>query len=501
MAEVKESCNTGAENTGTPDQKPVTTVKGAAAAAATSVHALSQAPGADAARHTSPVADLPPVRRALIVACLWLTVAGSSVQDAFGPFFFGAALDKIPHSGAGYHTAIAAVFSVGHVATFFALPLITRVLRDLGSKQLVVIASCARGVTVIIFAVTSDIANWKVFLAYCYAVRLLQGLAFLAITIPVMAYLTRMYPANLGFVNSCLVTSLSLGHAIGTLLSGVLYDVGGFKLPFIVTGSIGIFASVCVGVFVVDIDRLAVEQQHGQQLQGEKSAETAEKHVGLWPVLREPWAFFLLLLAIAALVAVSSMEAILGRYLTSQFGVRATTVGVILAFLFVQSTVLGPILGKLLDGGLRRNTTLIVGLVLLGQGCLLVGPATFLHLPTSLALVSVSLLVIGLGGVLTIMTVNVALVEHLHQIGIGNAVETRVAVASLARVAHCTGFFLGPVLMSPLVAALDFQAAFTILAFVYWGLAGRVLAVRGLKHYWRSSTPAPSCGSSSWEDE
>eukprot|EP00117_Sycon_ciliatum_P029129 scpid62947/ scgid23273/ MFS-type transporter SLC18B1; Solute carrier family 18 member B1 len=442
-----------------------------------------------------------PARRGLTVALLWLSVAAGCLQNVFGPFFFKDALAKNPQSGPGYHTAVGAVFSIGNLSSLVALPLCTRVLRDIGSKQLLVIASFTRAAASIIFSPLNGIADWRVFLAYSYIIRFIHGLAFLCITIPTMTYLTRLYPENLGFVNSCLVTSLSLGHSIGTLLSGALYDVGGFKLPFIVTGSIGIFASVCVGVFVVDIDRLAVEQQHGQQLQGEKSAETAEKHVGLWPVLREPWAFFLLLLAIAALVAVSSMEAILGRYLTSQFGVRATTVGVILAFLFVQSTVLGPILGKLLDGGLRRNTTLIVGLVLLGQGCLLVGPATFLHLPTSLALVSVSLLVIGLGGVLTIMTVNVALVEHLHQIGIGNAVETRVAVASLARVAHCTGFFLGPVLMSPLVAALDFQAAFTILAFVYWGLAGRVLAVRGLKHYWRSSTPAPSCGSSSWEDE
>ncbi|XP_065190676.1 MFS-type transporter SLC18B1-like [Sycon ciliatum] len=292
-----------------------------------------------------------------------------------------------------------------------------------------------------------------------------------------MTYLTRLYPENLGFVNSCLVTSLSLGHSIGTLLSGVLYDVGGFNLPFIVTGAIAFLVSAGVAVFLVDSDKLEKEEQKQPEKTGNarEAAAVAETHLGTFAVLRVPWALYLLFLAIAATFAYSALEAVLSREMSLRLGVSTTVIGVALSFLFIQGALFGPIGGKLLDKGIDRNVTFSVGLVLMGLGCLLVGPASFLHLPHSLPLVIVSLFVFGVGRIISVMTVHVALAEHLRDIGVGTVVETRVPVSGLTRVFLSIGFMCGPLVVSPLVAVLGFQAAFTGLGLVYVFLAGPLL--------------------------
>eukprot|EP00117_Sycon_ciliatum_P046642 scpid73002/ scgid33384/ MFS-type transporter SLC18B1; Solute carrier family 18 member B1 len=418
-----------------------------------------------------------PARRGLTVALLWLSVAAGCLQNVFGPFFFKDALAKNPQSGPGYHTAVGAVFSIGNLSSLVALPLCTRVLRDIGSKQLLVIASFTRAAASIIFSPLNGIADWRVFLAYSYIIRFIHGLAFLCITIPTMTYLTRLYPENLGFVNSCLVTSLSLGHSIGTLLSGALYDVGGFNLPFIVTGAIAFLVSAGVAVFLVDSDKLEKEEQKQPEKTGNarEAAAVAETHLGTFAVLRVPWALYLLFLAIAATFAYSALEAVLSREMSLRLGVSTTVIGVALSFLFIQGALFGPIGGKLLDKGIDRNVTFSVGLVLMGLGCLLVGPASFLHLPHSLPLVIVSLFVFGVGRIISVMTVHVALAEHLRDIGVGTVVETRVPVSGLTRVFLSIGFMCGPLVVSPLVAVLGFQAAFTGLGLVYVFLAGPLL--------------------------
>eukprot|EP00117_Sycon_ciliatum_P031719 scpid90802/ scgid24757/ MFS-type transporter SLC18B1; Solute carrier family 18 member B1 len=421
---------------------------------------------------SSPTASMSPLRRGLIVLGLCLTVASSCIQGTFGPFYFRDALEKNPGAGPGYHTAVGAVFSVTGATSLVVAPVVTRVLRDVGSKQLLVIASATRSAASLLFSTLNSIGDWRVFLTYSYILRFIQGFGLLAITIPTMTYLTRMYPHNLGFVNSWLIISMSMGKAAGLVLSGGLYDVGGFKLPFLVTGATGLLVSLCVALFIVDIDKLAMEQKQRQQQQQKQqesnngstgTAAVPEKHVSTLRILCVPWVWVICLFAVSSAPAYSSLEALLAPHVKSQFGASAVVIGAALALFLTQSLIFGPILGGLLDRGFSRYALLALALLLIGLGCLIVAPATFLHLPNSLVLVFVSMFVSGVGRVLGIVTFPVVLAEHLRDIGFGNVVEMRVAVSGLTRVVLSLGSSAGPLVMSPLVAVLGFQTAFTIL--------------------------------------
>eukprot|EP00117_Sycon_ciliatum_P022337 scpid75924/ scgid19301/ len=117
-----------------------------------------------------------PSRRVFILTSL---AAGSfsSNLNSFAAFFTTAALDKHPSGGADYHAAVGSAYSISFVAGAMAIPLLTKDLPNIGGKNLMVLSYSVTGATQLIFAYVTSIADWRVFLVYCYCVRILQGVA------------------------------------------------------------------------------------------------------------------------------------------------------------------------------------------------------------------------------------------------------------------------------------------------------------------------------------
>ncbi|XP_065190079.1 uncharacterized protein LOC135820948 [Sycon ciliatum] len=402
----------------------------------------------------------------MLSVCLALGCAPMNITT-IRPFFFTDALAKNPTGGVEYHTAVGGVFSVSAVAGLISSPWVIYDLPNIGSKQLMVLGLALQGSTAVLFSALDRIADWRVFLAYSYILQFIQGSAFIAITIPGMTYLTRMYPESLGFVSSSTLSSLATGHSVGNVLSGGLYDIGGFMLPFIVIGSISVLMSLCVGLVVVDIEKLTA--QH---------TGVMEKHIGMFSILRLPWIWFLIGLTVATNIAGSACEATLSVHVKAEFDVGSVVPGSALALLIVLNAPLAPLVGYLLDRSVSGYVLILFGLALISLGCFLVGPSALTHLSQSLALVFVSMLPLSIGHVLMSVSCPFVISHYLRDIGVGTVPETRVAVVGLVRVLFCSGFIIGPLVTSPLVAALDFQAAFTILAFVYVGLVGILVVLK-----------------------
>ncbi|XP_065190969.1 uncharacterized protein LOC135821904 [Sycon ciliatum] len=419
------------------------------------------------------IADMTRKRREVMTFFVCLAVVTSCINlSQLGPFMFSAALARHPGGGAGYHTAIGAIFSMVQVGVVVSSPFITHDLPNIGSKQLLVLAACVHGVFSNLFSSLHWIRDWKVFLAYAYVMRFVQGVAFAATTIGAQTYLTRIHPSNLGLVNSLMIMSGALGHVIGAVLSGGLHDIGGFPLPFYVTGAIALLGAICLALIVFDVDRLLPAEQAADGKTG--------GGVSIRCVLRVPWIWFLLLQVVASNFAFSSVSSLLGYYMKSEFHVRSVIRGLAIGSQVFFQVVSAPIVGKLIDRGFNCYLLVLLGLLLSVAGCLLIGPSAFLHLRPSLALVFVVTIPMGAGHSLMAVASLVAMTQHLEMIGVGSAVDTRFAVAGLARFFLSAGHGMAPLVMSPLVAVLDFQTAFTILAFVYLALAGLLVVLKWL---------------------
>ncbi|XP_065190074.1 MFS-type transporter SLC18B1-like [Sycon ciliatum] len=419
------------------------------------------------------IADMTRTRRGVMTFFVCLAVVTSCINlSQLGPFLFSAALARHPGGGAGYHTAIGAIFSMVQIGVVVSSPFITHDLPNIGSKQLLVLAGCVHGVFSNLFSSLHWIRDWKVFLAYAYVMRFVQGMAFAATTIGAQTYLTRIHPSNLGLVNSLMIMNIALGDVIGVVLSGGLHDIGGFPLPFYVTGAIALLGAVCLALIVFDMDRLLPAEQVADGKTGSV--------VSISRVLRVPWIWFLILQVVASNFAFSSVAALLGYYMKSEFHVQSVIRGLALGSQVFFQFVSAPVVGKLTDRGFNCYLLVLLGLLLSVAGCLLIGPSAFLHLRPSLVLVVVVTIPLGAGHSLMAVASLVAMTQHLEMIGVGSTVDTRFAVAGLARFFLSAGYGMTPLVMSPLVAVLGFPAAFTILAFVYLALAGLLVVLKWL---------------------
>eukprot|EP00117_Sycon_ciliatum_P004624 scpid75780/ scgid8910/ len=132
--------------------------------------------GGNASGVSAAARRISPSRRVLILTSL---AAGSfsSNLNSFAAFFTTAALDKHPSGGADYHAAVGSAYSISFVAGAMAIPLLTKDLPNIGGKNLMVLSYSVTGATQLIFAYVTSIADWRVFLVYCYCVRILQGVA------------------------------------------------------------------------------------------------------------------------------------------------------------------------------------------------------------------------------------------------------------------------------------------------------------------------------------
>ena len=54
----------------------------------------------------------------------------------------------------------------------------------------------------------------------------------------------KLYPDNVAKIMSFAELIFGLGYALGPAIGGVLYDFGGFKLPFIAVGLFGLVIAI-----------------------------------------------------------------------------------------------------------------------------------------------------------------------------------------------------------------------------------------------------------------
>ena len=55
-----------------------------------------------------------------------------------------------------------------------------------------------------------------------------------------------LYPEQLGTINSWSETALGVGYSVGPAIGGLLYDAGGFHLPFVAVGLANILFAMII---------------------------------------------------------------------------------------------------------------------------------------------------------------------------------------------------------------------------------------------------------------
>ncbi|XP_065190967.1 chromaffin granule amine transporter-like [Sycon ciliatum] len=415
--------------------------------------------------------SMSPARRVFILVTL-ATASMSGNLTSIASFYTTAALDKNPGAGIGYHTAIGGVYSIFMVAGAIAVPLFSKDLPNIGSKNLIILSYFITGVSHSLFAFVTTISDSRIFLVFSYCIRILEGTAYVMSAVAVMTYLMAMYPTNLGFVSAFQMTFLAIGHVFGVLGGGAIYDIGGFRAPFLFGGAFNLVVCAALFLSLIDVEDLGVKQN------GRKGAKAASA----WTILRVPWVWVMAFTLLMANFGYGGVEAVLGARMDSTLHSPAVLVGAVLSVKAIGTSVASPFVGALLDRGVNPPLFIVLGMLCETLGLSLIGPAVFVHGTPPLWLLFVGVLPLSLSNVLMQASSIISMSQHLEGVGVGDCVEMRAAVAGLSRFSLTIGYGLGPAVASPMVAVLGFPLAMTAIGLVYAGMAVLMLPLSWLHH-------------------
>jgi len=243
-------------------------------------------------------------------------------------------------------------------------------------------------------------------------------------------------------------TSFGAGSILGPTLGAALYEVGGFRLPFLVTGAL-LMLFCCVSFyFIKEIEDV--------------NAEGGPK---LLDVLRIPSVFIMSYTVILVAISLGFITAFLDPHLGS-LGISTLTVGLIFMAHGGMYAVAAIVWGRLSDriGHYRRLN--IIGLLFYIAGFLLLGPAPFIPLEKSVTVVVVALVLCGNGMGCLLVCSAMGIMEDIIERGSPKNMSTQGFVSGLYNCLFAAGAFLGPTIGGPLYDSIGFDNATMII----WGL-------------------------------
>ncbi|PRD29396.1 UNVERIFIED_CONTAM: MFS-type transporter SLC18B1 [Trichonephila clavipes] len=177
---------------------------------------------------------------------------------------------------------------------------------------------------------------------------------------------------------SIVETTFSVGLAIGPVIGGILYEAGGFSLPFLVVGALLLTGTVVNMFLFTDTDDVPPQSISVRQLVANID-------------------FLIDILAISVCFAMLGFnEATLEPHIR-QFQLTPTTIGAIFLISGVLDAVSAPVWGIVAEKVPNAQILIFIGGICFIVCFLVVGPVPFFNFPTSVTMVLVSQVLLGLG--------------------------------------------------------------------------------------------------------
>lgn len=236
------------------------------------------------------------------------------------------------------------------------------------------------GTMCVVFGFLNRIPSATTFIACSFVIRIIEAFGNSAFLSSSFTMVAKVFPANVSTMFGVVEMAFGVGMIIGPTVGGVLYQFGGYTLPFGVLGGILILQATLT---ILTLPRL----------KDSDSANTDTEDLGLMSAVRIPSVLLAGLSVFSGSIAVGALQATLERHLAI-FSLSPMQVGMMFMLYGASYAVLNPLWGWMSD---RISSTLVIllGSILLGLGCLLVGPVPGLGLTPSYSLTVVAIIIAG----------------------------------------------------------------------------------------------------------
>ena len=249
-----------------------------------------------------------------------------------------------------------------------------------------------------------------------------------------------------------------LGYMLGPALGAFLYEVGGFTLPFVIVGSIGIVVATSL-LFV--IPKVKVDER-----------KVADKTLTLMDIAKSPSIFLPFLDLLVCFFGNGMIASMLEPHL-SEAGADSTQVGFTFLIFGAVFMVSAPLAGFLCDKLPYPSLVSVLGNVILATAFIFLGPIPSINITPSWQSITMATAFVALGyGAVMVSTFGRAQGAATRQ-GFSQDIDTYLLISGMWQSSFYFGNFLGPTIAGFLVDAYGFRKA----SIVFFSLFVAVLFV------------------------
>ena len=380
----------------------------------------------------------------IILISLATFLAGLSLS-ILSPFYPTEALNKgVTVSQTGI------VLSSVFITTILITPICGKYIQILGARNFLIIGSLIGGVGNILFGFLLFVDSHTLFLTLSILIRVLTAIGEACVA-PASYTLAgqQVSEDNRGKAIAVAETSFGVGTMFGPTVGGVLYDYGGFLLPFVVTGLMMVTVAV-LGMLLLKESRFNTE------------TDGDERNVSWWDIISSPGVAISVFGLMFAGCGWSWYLASLEPFLKHKYHVSSSQTGLVFMVFGLSYTLFSPVVGYLTDKGLNGLHAMIVGNFIIFLGYVFLGPIPPLSSIGSLTITTVALGCQGLGSSFTYIGTLLFMMKGVMDAGLPDKEQTRGMVSSLWVIADCTGGYIGASLGSLAYDKVGFQTGTVI---------------------------------------
>ena len=340
------------------------------------------------------------------------------------------------------------VFGIMELILFIFCPLFGNYLGVLGAKFVNCCGIFVLGVTVCLFGMLEIVRESSVFLSLSFAIRIVQALGAAAALTSCYCIAANEFQNEISFAFSLMLFSYGIGQIVGPFIGSILYEVGGFLLPFVVVGCLTVIDCILACIFLPSQEKVNCPTS----LRMMASLLTKPQIlIGCFEVIVSAfgWGFY---------------QATLEPHVQS-LNLTSYQIGALFVIIGSSYTVTTPIVGKICD---RLNPYLIGASATLTTAIAfaMVGPAPFISLKISFTTVSVSLFFYGIGLAAMDVASFSALQKDILALGFPDDISTYGLVSGFWNSLFALGLFIGPSAAGILYDLIGFSwASLTVIGF------------------------------------
>ena len=360
------------------------------------------------------------------------------------PFFPQTALKR----GIG-DSMVGLIFGIFPVGSISISILFGKMMGRWGKQRLIVISIVILSLSNMMFGALDYIDDPVLFVTTAMITRVVQGLGVGGFSSIANAYMPVLYPDSVLQKISFMELSLILGVAAGPLLGGILYEIGGYEVPFF-------SAAIFYMIIAIPILRILPEDhsfKNGAPL-------------SLRKVLFTRRYFLTLILVFNIGAGLTFIEPTIANHLSNEFGLSPGGVGAIYSIysLFDIIICLFNIFVPRFQNSVQFKNWLLIGNLIHAVGLLLVGPEQLLGLPMSLWVISVALALLGVATGYALPPAIPELIRLSEKIYPGEQERLSDMSAGFFAASIQSGQLMGPIVGGILVQNMGFPRSATLLS-------------------------------------